>query len=138
MGLARALLGCDDFIGSRITSKEMVNWKIMAYEVLLQWIRISGEGNSLTLLNALKRTNREVAENFGQILTCGKNINHFAQFFILDVCCADIFVSPCHTYIRHFFIFVWLLHTRPFALLFRRNLLYQSTRPVFFSKLYLY
>ena len=85
MGLARELLGSDGFIRSRITSMEMVNWKMMAYKVILEWIKISGTRNSLTLLNALARTNREVAEEFWQNLTCGKNINHFAKIFILDI-----------------------------------------------------
>ena len=53
---------------------ETVNWKLVAYDVLSTWVDKGGQAHSLQLLGALKETNRDAADSFQEVLTCGKDI----------------------------------------------------------------
>ena len=52
----------------------MVNWKLMAYDVLLTWADIPSTHTS-DLHGALEKTNPEAARRFREVLSCGKTIS---------------------------------------------------------------
>ena len=56
-------------------TKENVDWRLMAYDVLMEWVEYSTTGaRSLDLLRALQETNPVAARSFGEALTCGKDL----------------------------------------------------------------
>ena len=76
--LAQKLPNYDyDYIVSKINdaTRENVDWRLMAYDVLMEWVEYSTtEARSLDLLSALQETNPVAARSFGEALTCGKDL----------------------------------------------------------------
>ena len=61
--------------------KENVDWRLMAYDVLMEWVKYSiSRARSLDLLRALQETNPVAARSFAEALTCGKDL-YFLSFF---------------------------------------------------------
>ena len=70
---------------NQIESNETVDWRLMAYDVLLRWTENNPEAHSLELLAVLNKTSPQIAENFHQDLTCGKNRFQFLKDLKLAV-----------------------------------------------------
>ena len=52
---------------------DMVNWQLIAYDVLMEWADRSPRCESLELLDALEKTNPAAVDSFRDILACGKD-----------------------------------------------------------------
>ena len=72
--------------------KETVNWKLTAYNVLLKWLQSRTNGDSLTLLRALEKTNWDAFLRFQDELTGGKG--SCFQFFHFQVF-SELPLSAC-------------------------------------------
>ena len=57
------------FIRNKVQTNEIVDWELIAYDVLCYFATDSAETSSLKLLLVMEKTNHEAAERFGNALT---------------------------------------------------------------------
>ena len=83
----------------KLYSKEYADWSRMAHKVIKKWVKTSvlaigsTRPNSLTLLNAMEKSNKKAADFFRKALTCGKCLS-FHKVILCTVKSKKIFCPP--------------------------------------------